>query len=67
MEKYLRKDDVVAELARRRGDQTLQDFAAVVGVSYQLLAKVLNGEQDPGPKILQYLGLESIKLYERTT
>lgn len=63
----LTEQQVVAELESMKGSLTLQEFSASIGVSFQYLAKVLNGERTPGDKILEYMGIvkRSETWYER--
>lgn len=56
--KKLSQDDVVQLLQRAQGDLTQKDFALKLGVSQQYLSDVLLGRRDPGPSILEFLGIE---------
>jgi len=54
--------EVIKELERRRGDRTLMDLAAEIGVSFQQLAKVMNGgKRRPDAKTLKWLGYRKVE------
>ena len=54
---YYSADDVVKLLRVRQGTRTQEDFAAEIGISYQLLSNVLLKSRAPGAKILRFLNL----------
>ena len=54
---YYSADDVVKLLRVRQGMRTQEDFAAEIGISYQLLSNVLLKSRAPGAKILRFLKL----------
>jgi len=64
MSDYLTVDQVVSLLEARRGDRTLEQFAAEVGVSYQYLGHIFRRVRSPGRDVLKYLGLKKITLYQ---
>lgn len=45
-------------LEQKRGSRTWKELAAEMNCSAAYLSDVLNGRREPGPKILEYLGLE---------
>ena len=47
-------------LEQKRGTRTWKALAAEMQCSAAYLSDVLNGRRDPGPKILEYLGLERV-------
>jgi hypothetical protein len=47
----------------KRGKKTLTKYAAELGVSFQFLGKVLQGEYLPGPTIAKNLGYEQVITY----
>jgi DNA-binding XRE family transcriptional regulator len=63
MPEYLTVEDVVKLLKEARGEQTLEQFAKKVGVSYQFCAHIERGVRQPGKKILKFLGLKKLTHY----
>jgi transcriptional regulator with XRE-family HTH domain len=61
----LSQEEVVGMLQKKQGDMTQKDLAAQIGVTQQYLCDVLLGRRDPGPRILQFLGIE--KAYVQTS
>lgn len=53
-----RKEDVIEMLKEDQGEQSLRSYATAVGCSAAYLSDVYNGRRDPGPKLLDHLGLE---------
>jgi transcriptional regulator with XRE-family HTH domain len=55
-----RKEDVVDHLREKQANSgmTLRAFASSINCSPALLSKVLHGKREPGPKLLEGLGLE---------
>ena len=52
----------------RREADTLGSFAKLaqrIGISAAYMSDVMSGKRNPGPKILQYLGLEKRASYEK--
>ena len=49
---------------RKRWD-TQWELAEAIGVSSQFLGKVLCGDKPPGPKVLDYLGIEKQIVFKR--
>jgi transcriptional regulator with XRE-family HTH domain len=63
MPEYLTTDQVVDLLKEDRGDRTLEEYAKVIGVSYQFIAHVLRGVRQPGKKMLKHLNIKKLTLY----
>ena len=61
-----RKEDVIMQLKAKKASsgQSLRAFASSANCSPALMSKVLNGEREPGPKILDELGLEKVVTYQ---
>jgi transcriptional regulator with XRE-family HTH domain len=57
--------DPVKILEKRRDGRTLADFAKELKVSPGYLRDILHGHREPGPKILEALGLERVVTYRR--
>ena len=55
---YYEKGDVVLLLRDKLNGRTQADLAAEMDITPQYLSDVLSGRRDPGPKILEYLGLK---------
>jgi hypothetical protein len=53
------------ELKKRCRGRLVRDVAQEIGVSRQFLFAVLGGTKLPGPKLLDYLGLERYEAYRR--
>ena len=54
---YYTREEVVKLIRQRMGTHTQEEFAAQVGISYQLLSNILIGSRSPGQKILKFLKL----------
>lgn len=52
-------------LERRIAKSTAKQVAEDIGVSASYLSEVIRGSRDPGPKILDALGLEKVVTYRR--
>jgi transcriptional regulator with XRE-family HTH domain len=57
--------DPIEVLRKRLGDGTQRELAGVLGISPQYLNDILSGHREPGPKLLEGLGLERIVTYRR--
>ena len=57
--------DPLKILEKRRNGRTLAVFADELGVSPAYLSDVLNGNREPGPKILDALGIERVVSYRQ--
>jgi len=49
-------------LRAQLSDQSLRSLARKMRISAAYLSDVLTGKMEPGPKILNYLGLERVEL-----
>jgi transcriptional regulator with XRE-family HTH domain len=45
-------------LKQRQGKRSLREFSKQVGVTAAYLSDLYRGNRDPGPRILEFLGLE---------
>lgn len=55
-----------AEVLRRRLRYTSQgELAEELGVAQSAISAVLHRKQEPGPKLLEALGLKKVVIYER--
>jgi hypothetical protein len=52
--------DPIAELKKRQGTRSFRAHAAEIGVSAMFLCDIHKRRRGPGPKVLEYLGLEEI-------
>lgn len=55
--------DPLKILEKRRAGRTLAELARELEVSSAYLSDVMNGNREPGPKILDALGLERVVTY----
>jgi hypothetical protein len=53
-----RREDVVKQLKKAQGKKSLRAFAQSVGCSAAYLSDVYHEKRDPGPLLLDHLGLE---------
>ncbi len=56
--------DPIALLKERQGDLTRWKFAMSMGVGTAYLSDMMHGRRDPGPKILEFLGLRKVVSYQ---
>lgn len=56
--KNLTESQVIQLLKDGQGDMTQAAYAKEIGVSAQFLGDVYRGRRAPGPRVLDYLGLE---------
>lgn len=64
--KLLKRDQVVALLKQKQGDQTNVEFAKKLEIHPSLLCELYRGSRDPGKAVLEFLGLNKRVLYEKT-
>lgn len=57
MTKTLNRDQVIALLKARQKGRSASDLAKEIGVSKAYLSDLFTNRRNPGPKILDYLGL----------
>jgi transcriptional regulator with XRE-family HTH domain len=50
--------DPIRELEARKAGRSLRAIAQEIGVTAPYIHDILRGRRDPGPKVLEYLGLE---------
>jgi len=62
---YLTEKQVVDLLRAKKGSQTQAEIASRMGISMQYLGHILRGIRSPGQKVLKYLGLKKVTLYQR--
>lgn len=59
------EDQIIKLIKDKKGDGSQSDLARAMGITPQYLHDVLNGRRAPGPKILEYLGIEKRENYVR--
>lgn len=60
------RGEVITMLKAKQGRQSMREFAKVLGCSAPYLSDIYRGNRDPGPLILNYLGLEKVVKREIT-
>ena len=58
--KHIESIDVNSELRKAQGNRSLRKFADEIHCSAAYLSDIYNGRRNPGPTILEYLGLRKI-------
>ena len=53
-----RKEDIIEKIVADKGDQSLRAYASTVGCSPMYISDILNNRRDPGPRLLNHLGIE---------
>lgn len=66
MPKEISRPQLIAILREVQGQTSLNKFADEMGCSAALLCKVYKGKREPGPLLLEYLGIEK-KIEVKTT
>ena len=61
--KKFTKDQVINILRKRQGERTAKELADELGVTPQYLSDVYAGRREPGPAILEPLGLKGEMFY----
>ena len=61
--KRITSDELLNLLRDKQGDRTQAELAKEIGISPAYLSDVLAGRRDPGPSVLDFLGIE--KAYVR--
>jgi transcriptional regulator with XRE-family HTH domain len=61
--KKLRHDQVVEFLKQRQGRRSLREFARELDISAVYLSHIYNGKREPGPAVLDKLGLQREVVY----
>lgn len=62
----MEKQDIIAELRKLQGDQSLRSFSASIGISSAYLCDIYKEKRGIGPKVLDYLGIQR-KVVQQTT
>lgn len=57
------QQQVLSLLEEKRGDDSWASLAERIGVSRAYLSDILRGRRDPGPTILEFLGLRKVVSY----
>jgi transcriptional regulator with XRE-family HTH domain len=58
MAKELTQSQVIELLKKRQGKRPAKALAEELGISAVYLSDIFNGKRDPGPAVLEKLGLE---------
>ena len=53
--------DIRRMLRDKRGDRTQRQLADEIGVTEGHISRIMNDRDDPGPKVLKYLGLRKLR------
>lgn len=64
--RFLTVDEVVALMEKQRGDKTLREYAAELGVTNQFLCDIFKRRRNPGETVLAKMGLTQRVVYEKT-
>jgi transcriptional regulator with XRE-family HTH domain len=65
--RHIMNADMVRDLIRinlKRAGVSQREYAALCGYDHTHLSRVLNGEKEPGQKILDAEGLQAVVYYE---
>ena len=62
--KQLTKSEVLAKMKKQQGKRTAREYAAELGISPAYLSDIYAGKREPGPAILDRLGLVLVPKYE---
>lgn len=57
MSSALTKEDVLARLRKRQGKKSIRAFASELGLTPAYISDIYRGRRDPGPSVLQLLGI----------
>jgi transcriptional regulator with XRE-family HTH domain len=60
----MKTEDVLRILTSKQGSRSLRDFAQEIGCSAAYLSDIYNGNRQPGPKILTFLGMKKTRVVE---
>lgn len=61
--KKLSQSDVLKMLKDDQGERSAAEYARQIGISPQYLSDIYCGRRDPGPAVLEYLGLQKTEFY----
>lgn len=67
VDESLEQDQVLAELQKDQGDDSLRNYANRIGCSASYLHQVYNGVRPPSDTLLNHLNLERRVIYVRKT
>lgn len=59
------KEEVVQQLRSMQGERKQKEFANSIGIHPSYLCDIYKGRRDPGPKVLEALGLDVEKGYTK--
>jgi hypothetical protein len=63
----LNREQVIALLKRQQGEKSGREFAAELGITPPYLSDIYAGNRNPGPAVLERLGLTQETIYKRKT
>ena len=59
-------DELIGLLNEKKGERTVTEFAEELRISPPMLSNILCGHRRAdGPRVLRYLGLKKVEMYER--
>ena len=61
--KQITQEQVIQLMKRRQGKRTAKELAEELGITPQYLSDIYLGKREPGPSVLDKLGLEKEVLY----
>lgn len=61
--KAMTLSQVLALLRKRQGDRSVREFAGELGISHVYLSHIYSGKREPGPVVLEALGLRREVIY----
>jgi transcriptional regulator with XRE-family HTH domain len=62
--KKLNHEQLLNLLKKKQGDRSAREFAGELGISHVYLTHIYGGKREPGPAVLQKLGLRREIVYE---
>jgi transcriptional regulator with XRE-family HTH domain len=65
MTKHLTREKLVDLLKKKQGDRSASDLANELGVTPSYLSEIFSGKRNPGPKVLEQLGLTAEIVYQQ--
>jgi hypothetical protein len=54
----MQREEVIEKLKKNQGEQSMRSYASTLGCSAAYISDVYAGKRDPGPLLLDTLGLE---------
>lgn len=61
--KQMNQEQVIDLMKRRQGQRSAKEFAEELGISPQYLSDIYLSRRDPGPAVLEKLGIERETVY----